>query len=1006
LNCKGIPAFLLFFFLTCCNALYAKGNREEYLDQAKQLVEEQKYDEARAILADIIRNDPDMFEAAMELIDEINKREKQFNEALEELIVILYDKGDVEGALEKIEELNEFNPNPNESIVEMLETAYEGAAWQANLNRFIRIMDTAMVFLNQKEFDKAVETYLTGFDLHKDEFDEAEYGEILKDLVETSLSDLFSITDTFIQMQEEIRDVSSSLNSSFTNDSEEEIKGQLTNFLNIMLEVESIRQKTQNVASIISEQNRIIQQSREDNSADNFLTYCKLLILGRSTEEEPEGIMNAVGLLLQDVFYTSENYTFQEAYTHYTQMLSAYLQSDYKTALEENNKASFYFDLLMQLSYQLASGESLMEGYSISQVGNILYNYDYKEFNRFQISQKEIESFYKLIIDLSDSQYIADTKEPPDLNKLVEIQQLVNRLTGSIKENANEWDRFKYLVGAGLPWSQDQEGIIVPEQTPAMSGYFVKSINDNLQPAASLAVASILREYNRILGLLLNDTADRFEQSRDKLQNGEVVTYVEEDQEKQRTVYYPDRRLEELNQMKDVLSRLSVIFSEIKTAWPLEQQYLLKTGEIDELVKEAQSLEESLASLEGEIDEQWISANEDVITAGRLKMEGEKRYSDARNAYGRGEYSDAREYLDEAIVFIEQSLAKQEDEALRQLRDVELMAFLDEVINAENKLVIDEVRRLINEGIASYREGRYEEAETVLIQAQTRWSDTKTYENEEINNWLVLVRNALTSQQGWIIDETNPLYPEITQRLNLATEDYNRGLKLYEQENYEEGEKAFEDALEKLDNISISNPLLKEANILRLRINKLYDPDNFYENLNKDKQDALDFIRYGREEELGESYSKLSDYDVIVPEDMEIDNIIYQLKLALKIIEPPPSPEDIQTSRQRYQDALEIYNNRIRDLYSRAIELCNEAIKIWPDNQDAISLKDKIEIDLGGDIGILTYDDKQKLLEAMKLFGEKNYYGANELVEELWSNPGNRGDPQLIDLRDKIQKRL
>ena len=85
---------------------------------------------------------------------------------------------------------------------------------------------------------------------------------------------------------------------------------------------------------------------------------------------------------------------------------------------------------------------------------------------------------------------------------------------------------------------------------------------------------------------------------------------------------------------------------------------------------------------------------------------------------------------------------------------------------------------MIDRAIGEYRNQQFSEAEDLLLQADQRWKDTNTEDNEEITVWLAKVRWAMRSTKGWVIERTDPLYAEITQLLKFATVNYKKvGLK-------------------------------------------------------------------------------------------------------------------------------------------------------------------------------------------------------------------------------------
>jgi hypothetical protein len=293
------------------------------------------------------------------------------------------------------------------------------------------------------------------------------------------------------------------------------------------------------------------------------------------------------------------------------------------------------------------------------------------------------------------------------------------------------------------------------------------------------------------------------------------------------------------------------------------------------------------------------------------------------------------------------------------------------------------------------------------VKAQTRWQDTNKSINEEIEAWLSVVQRARNLHKGWEITEIEPLYPEITQRLNRAVDAYNLGLQRLKEGNTASANLNLQSAIETLDNIKISYPLLKEANILRLKINKELNPTGFNSDFEQNLEEAELVLKNRQTPPIQAEYSTLKEYELVLANNQRLKNIINDIEIYLGIKQRPPSQGDITQSKEKVQTSLDIYNKRQRDLYPKAIELLNEAIKLWPDNSGAKQLKDKLQIARGEVIqSIITADDQQALGKAEKLYSERNYAESYTITQKLLKKAANRNYPPLTELNEKNEVRL
>ena len=459
---KNLFIIISIFLLFVTVSLYAGGENdpEANLDRAEMLINEKKYDEARIILADVIKKNPDQFEAAQKLLTQILNVQNQFNDRYEELIRVLYDEKNVEKALELIEELKVLDPNPNDAVVYAIEKARRGAVVIANLNRFNKIMDTALAQIKRKEYYKAIETYLTGFDLHKDEFDLEDYGEIVKNAVDKSQSELLILSEIFIGKQEEINkreanliikieELNTDIDEKEKDEavlSEEEIieaiKEELLEFLDFMIDIESIKTDISKIAELYNNQNKIIQENNENNAGDYFLYYAESIIVGRKIIDEREGLVEAIALLMEEKFNSAESLLKSKAESHLNMVYAFYNKGDYISSEPDINKAVIYYLLLMQLKYQLEKGEQLEKNYNALDFASVIMEPELLGFMKYQLKLKECYG-----IEYMNNRGFKNTDfrsaiGPVKINELINIREGVEAITEELDSYAVNWDSF------------------------------------------------------------------------------------------------------------------------------------------------------------------------------------------------------------------------------------------------------------------------------------------------------------------------------------------------------------------------------------------------------------------------------------------------------------------------------------------------------------------------------------------------------------------------------------
>ena len=993
LHRRWIHLFLLLLLFTTSLSSFGGGDGEDPIAIAEKQIEDKEKNEAMKTLADALREDKDNLDGVEEQMRKIRQIQEEFNKKYEELVTVLYEEKDVEKALQIIDELLALDPNPNKSTLEAITRARRGALVVANQNSFNRIMDEALALLKRGEYYQAARTYLPGFDLYRDEFDDAGHGQIVDSFVDSSVKGAIAA----IELLEGQKASHEADRAAFTRaiQAEQLNELRLNSFYANVDGLEKLRTELTETASALTRQSQLIKAGRPDKSEDYFLFYAQEILNGRRDLEEHEGIINCFALLLESEFVVREDLLTNEGQMRLEEGKRQYNQKAYARTEASMTEARPYFRALMELTYRRHIGEKLSTEYTGDTNDGIIITPEMLDFVWFQERFRETLA-YEAIVDQSSGITNLDTiSEAPGLSLREELRKAIEDAKGVFDALAVEWADYADLLA----------------EEHAESDEAAKSML-----AVILGVAhTYLASYQKVLDFVIHQAENRLDDESEKLSNGEAIkvtrktdagTQIEED----RVVKYPDERLANLRELKNDLIGLDGDLDRIIASWDQGEQTALRSPEISLVLDQAQTMIGQEQELLGRIEDLISKANQEIILAERYAREGRERYSAARVGFNRNEFEDARIDIRLATEALDRSLEYQEDPEIRNLRDVVFPTFLSRINQAENALVVAEVRRLIDQAIGDYREGEFGEAENILVRAQNRWRDTNAADNEEVLDWLTLVRRAMSLTRGWEIVVTDPLYAEITQLLKFATEDYNNGVKLFEDEKAVEARQAFDSALKSLATIRIPFPLLKAANTLQLKITRILEPDEFRTLFGKTKADArnkLPSASGAARPELLETYNQLKEYEQVEPNDRDLAGLIIEFEYALDLKIRPPSQADIAQSRQSYQTANSIYVKRQRDLYDRAVELLNEAIKRWPGNRVAALLKDRILIATGGARqDIISSDDSKKLQTAEKLFNERNYAESYRIVLVLLQNPDNQNYPRLLDLAVKLKRRL
>ena len=286
-------SIIILIFLVIGGNLFAGGGREDPVDTARALILEKRYNEALLILAEVARKDPRRLDEAEGLIRRIRNLRGEYNDKYEELIHVLYEERDVAKALKIIDELESLDKNPNPATRSAILRAKESARFVYNQERFIDIMTRAAEMLEKKDYWGAAALYLTGFDIGREEFDRAGYGNIITGRVDGALAEVRQASDAFIRGREIQVRAAESLKTAAGSNNPEALGAAVLRYREAFRTVASVFKTALLAAESLQEQNRRVGTIREGIREDFFLGYTQRLSAGRHTAASPEGIKGA-----------------------------------------------------------------------------------------------------------------------------------------------------------------------------------------------------------------------------------------------------------------------------------------------------------------------------------------------------------------------------------------------------------------------------------------------------------------------------------------------------------------------------------------------------------------------------------------------------------------------------------------------------------------------------------------------------------------------------------------
>ena len=993
-------------------ALAAGGierSTRQHLREAEALVNERQYNEAILLLSRIVKDDPEAFEAAEKLMQRIRSVRGEYNDTYQELLVALFEDNDLGRALELIGKLQALDPNPSATTARALNQAREAAELVYNLNLFRELMAAARVLLDRRQYRQAVDRYLEGFSLSRETFDRAGYGNIVVNAVNRALERMQAAVPRFFEHSALLEQEIAALERELVPPDREPAAADVW-----APRAEQVREQLESLAeglaaagragAVFQANNAQLMEAIREGRPDLFLFIATRLVLGRE-DEPPEGIAAAMEAVWSGHFSAAEGALAELGDEALARGLMLYGQESYPESLALLSEAEvpLRVSLELQALWPLAvnAGRPLnLDPESLASAAEHLPG--------FLLTRQKLEEQRdtQALIEIATRLEAVEGLVPASDSALEAARRALEPLEGGVAELLAKWgdelQRYRRFLVSGLPI----------EETVTRAEAHLARIDEMGERIAALDAGffgSVALQRVIELDRVLADAKRRFDEGV-ALQEGREVAAEPIRDEAGRLIEIPPRMerfpTEALNIYRPVRGQLAELageVQEISDRLSRSPEYLAGNRVLQRQVQRLAELEQGVAQFRGDFERRYQEAERDAVLAASRRQEGLLRLSEARANYQARAYVEARENLEIAREAFDASLLLQEDPEVRRLRDVDIAALLRRIVEQDNERVVREVRELINRGKDSYRQGDFVRAEQALLQAQARWNDTNPQEEPEITVWLRFVRAALAATTGREVPLSDPLYPEMNQLYNQALADYLEGRRLVDAGRRREAVELFNRAQDRLTQILKFFPYNRDARLLALRIDQVRDPEGFVRQLTDLFNQAVAGI--GRNNQ--EAYAILKDIEVLQPRYPGLERALLNVEVALGIRQPPPDPVKLAQARERFDQGQSLWNRQLPDLYPAALNLINEAIALNPDYDQAVVLKDRLQLAMGGTVSTpLTSADQRLKQLAQEKFIQSQYFEALALVKQLLRNPLYQNDPELQDLERRILSRL
>ncbi len=1045
-------SFILFLILIFSSInLFAgskKDKNEVTLLSIDEAIRNNEYTEALEKSAEYFELHPEAFDKIKIRIDRIMRQKKNYNELEAQLIDLAANHpNEAEKNYRMVLQLEKMEKNPSILHQTIRGEVKNLTQFKACQERFNYIIETAMQYVSERNFSGAANEFFrkeegieSAFELYYNDFLAMNTDESIQVIVNNTLNEVSNNINKYNAMQMDFQKACIQFITFVNQKNYEAAEQYLPSLKEKILEFSGIRNSFLQNGILFENLYYMLQKDNVGFTDASFLPFSSKFILGLSSEKT-SGIIGALDSQW-DYLLTEVKNRIYEAALEYSENYSEIISSEnlfgkgisYETARNEINEARKYALFGLEInSYN---------DFILDKEGNtkrIVYA-DYDQSMDYIIkfcntavalfdnddavnSEKTKSDEYKRSSDIiqslrsGDKEYVtlltdsaATFAEYAQKDRNISDEEWLRKyypIERSVPETTEEYIDQSQEKTAEEQNDESSEQIKSEEQAVQLSypwnkavvaffDFIEKSYEYADQCAADMWIQAA--SYYNDIGLnLVSDYSQKLEEAENcipEVSDDEILP-----QNPKLCIEKTSEFLERIPKDAELLNKARLSLDNGKE---YESSFINLKTNIEVSMRQLSGIENHTAELAEKARKQYQNAN-------FTKNEGDLRYSQAKNALKQGDFEESRRLISQARQKYSDSLALQNDEKIMEETDRNLVTLGEEIARAENEIVVREVRTYKNEARKAYYAGDFDTAETLLAQAETRWTLTNVETDPELENLKVLVNTALSMKTGRVLLPSSPLYPEMSQILSIANQFYNEGIKLIKQKKKTQGTALLNQAQQKLNELKLVFPLNQEASILGLLIDQQLDAKSFKTNFDAKIVAAKTNVRSGNANLKQQAYSDLVDLYEVNPEYPGLEKLIYDVEIELGLRKKPVDNSAIVKANELAKESKQMLasagrdTNKIMNAKAKAME----ALELNSDNEIAIAVLDEISLRTGGQATVvLSAADEELYQKAVLALQKNNIIAANTIVTQLLSKQSNKRSAKILELQKKVQSLL
>ncbi|MDR1430097.1 MAG: hypothetical protein LBI85_07375 [Spirochaetaceae bacterium] len=997
--------------------LSARGRQDTVLSRADSLIAERRYDEAIQELTTYLESHPEDFARIQQRLQAIIKYRDNYNNLAEELLYVLEHEPENTDELLRISNaLRNIEINPNPMVQDFIDRTREVALFASNRNQLERILADGRALIDAGRYPDALARYSEGFSLYLPEFHAADYGSIVINQVDNNVEEieraigrfneiLGPLNEGVIAFERQGAQTPGSGAFAGLSAAYDRLKPRL-------LELMELRNTLATTADYFQRQQALLQETHPRLGDSSFLPFATRLVLGRSTETVPEGMLGIMDTLWDSSLSRVESVIARGALSVYNSALARSEDRRYDEAREAFPVITSYDDLYMEA----AALENLKEALKLP---------EYADIDGIRIAREKAGTYLdyysmKLSLPLLGAAQEAEGRIH-DLNEQeLNYHQAVILNADVSAETVRQGSAVR---DAMLEFSTRLDGMMadLDAASALVGGYqeaaglernetvYLATVRERYAAVAALAWSSETDSVIRSYSLIATDLGGKINSYEEGLaEAARLLAGVSMTAGGAETAHYPREASTLLDGIVNSISGNIQTVSALSRRIADEDDRVLALPEMEELSGTLRNISSNLDDLLSRSTRSAGQASSLAAQAESYRLDGDRLYQEARTAFTNNNFDLARDRLTRTEERYDASLEIQESDSLRALRDQRLLALDAEITRSESEIIVREVRQLVTQARAAYFRGEFEQAEEMLSRAQDRWRRVYTENDSELEYWLGLVRNAVALRSGRFIPVTAPLYSEMSQLLSEAHRSYDEGIRLISQGRRSGGLESLSRARQKTEEVKLVFPVNQDASLLQLRIAQVVDPENFPAMFRDRFNNDMALIRQLRQAAT-EQFADLQDLAAINPRYPGIQAALNEAEILIGLRPPPPDPAALARSRELTLQAQQLMETAANSPVQMEIArgYVNQALNLNPNNEQAIALKNTIVSLIGGTAqNVLTAAAEQEFKRAQQEFTQGRYINAYDILQRLLEDSRNKNVQKVIDLERRTRAML